>query len=578
MNTFAGTKTILVAEDEPEVRSYLEMALRCQGYLVESAEDGEEVLSSLFTAHRNISLVLLDLMLPRKDGLETLREIRRVDGNLPIIVLSGATSPIHIVEAMKSGATDFIGKPVSHGDLAAAIHKALQVPGCPVSVPAERWGASATNERFMARNGQMKKIEAALKRIAASDVPVLLEGESGVGKEVLARQLHAESPRAKEPFLKLNCASLPAELLESELFGYERGAFTGAFKNKPGKFELADGGTILLDEIGDMDFRLQAKLLQVLQDHEFQRLGGKDTIRVDVRVLAATHCDLEKAMEEGRFREDLYYRLNVIAIKVPPLRERRDEILSLASFFLNKHGAATAKAPEITPTLKQALLAHTWPGNIRELENVMRKFLVFRDADAVAGELGTSRRRKQIEGPETVALFSRPVTTDLPASSVPELAHVSRAAEQAEAEAISSALSTTRWNRKEAAALLGMPYKALLYKMKKLSIDRVGMIVQPGSPARSPAFEVAMPALDRMNETRRQAEAEAILRALNSMRWNRKKAAAVLNIDYKALLYKMKKLGIDRMNSPDGASETEAKTSWSPGTHQRWPEYRTGAN
>jgi transcriptional regulator with PAS, ATPase and Fis domain len=241
---------------------------------------------------------------------------------------------------------------------------------------------------------RVKAIDPILKQIGSSEVPVLIQGETGVGKEVIARQLCAQSARANKGFLKLNCAALPSELIESELFGYERGAFTGAFQKKPGMFELADGGTILLDEIGDMDFRLQAKLLQVLQDQEFQRLGGKETIRVDVRVIAATHCDLEKAIIEGRFREDLYYRLNVVTIRVPPLRERPDEILTLAEFFLRKHGRPGALSLPITPALHQAMIAYYWPGNIRELENVMRKYIVFRDADLIVDDLRARAMRQ----------------------------------------------------------------------------------------------------------------------------------------------------------------------------------------
>ena len=216
--------------------------------------------------------------------------------------------------------------------------------------------------------------------IGRSRAPVLIQGETGVGKEVLARQLHAYSPRAKRRMLKLNCAALPSELVESELFGYERGAFTGAFQKKPGMFELADGGTILLDEIGDMDFKLQAKLLQVLQDSEFQRLGGKDTIRVDVRVIAATHCDLEKRIADDRFREDLYYRLNVVSLSVPPLRERKDDIIALADFFIRKHAEPGTAIAKIPPRLQELFLEYHWPGNVRELENLVRRFLIFPDA------------------------------------------------------------------------------------------------------------------------------------------------------------------------------------------------------
>ena len=541
-------RTILVGEDELEVRHYLELALRCQGYSVALAENGEEVLSFLGGTGRDISLVLLDIMMPRKDGMETLREIRRSDRDLPIIMLSGASSPLRVVEAIKKGATDFLAKPVSHEDLGAAIEKALQSrPGPWTSLP-DPITPPTGNELFYSSNPRMRAIVAALEQIGASEVPVLLQGESGVGKEVLARQLHEQSPRSNKPFLKLNCAALPSELLESELFGYERGAFTGAFKNKPGKFEMADGGTILLDEIGDMDFRLQAKLLQVLQDHEFQRLGGKDTVRVNVRVLAATHCDLKKAILEGRFREDLYYRLDVISIQVPPLRERQDEILPLADLFLMKHGAHGIVPPEITPPLRQALLSHDWPGNIRELENVMRRFLVFRDQQALAEELLFNTRRKETaSAPPDPLPPSTSLARQQSGPPIPDMEGVSLTHDQAQAEAILRALHATHWNRRRAAALLQMDYKALLYKMKILNLEEhVISFPVPAADSSAPQqLKAPVSVLDQVNQAREQAEIEAILTALHATHWNRKQAAARLKIAYKALLYKMKKFAIE---------------------------------
>jgi two-component system response regulator AtoC len=477
MQTVNSSRTILVGEDELEVRSYVEMALRCHGYSIELAQDGEDVLSCLERERGKISLVLLDIMMPRKDGLETLRDIRRTDPDLPIIMLSGASSPLKVVEAMKSGATDFIPKPVSHEDLCDAIEKALGARAPlngrlvrPINDPMAVHAADAFSGAV-----RIKAIDALLKQIGPSEVPVLIQGETGVGKEVVARQLCAQSPRANQPFLKLNCAALPSELVESELFGYERGAFTGAFQKKPGMFEQADGGTILLDEIGDMDFKLQAKLLQVLQDHQFQRLGGKDVVSVDVRVIAATHCDLETAIADGRFREDLYYRLNVVTFNIPPLRERRDEIVPLAEFLLKKQSEGAA-VPPLTPLLQQALLAHNWPGNVRELENIMRKYLVIRDADMIAEDLRSRMLRRpglgMASAPSKVTAASAGADTEETTTpGAPILKRVKWAKEQAETEAILTALNSTKWNRKQAAQLLNTDYKALLYKMKKLSIE-----------------------------------------------------------------------------------------------------------
>jgi two-component system response regulator AtoC len=272
-----------------------------------------------------------------------------------------------------------------------------------------------------------------------------------------------------QSFLKLNCAALPSELVESELFGYERGAFTGALQKKPGMFELADGGTILLDEIGDMEYRLQAKLLQVLQDSSFQRIGGKETIKVDVRVMAATHRDLEKRIAEHAFREDLFYRLNVINIQLPPLRERSEDIVPLAEFLLQKHAASGGGVPPLTSELKDAMTRYHWPGNVRELENYVRKFLIFGDAAVIAYELRNRAERKLVVTAPAGAPVLPPDRAQL--GDKPALEQVVAAKHQAEKDLIVAALNSTHWNRKHAAAMLKIDYKALLYKMKKLRIE-----------------------------------------------------------------------------------------------------------
>lgn len=464
-------RTILVGEDELEVRGYLEMALRCLGYSVELAQDGDEVLLCLQSSRTNYAAILLDLMMPNRDGIDTLRQIRRINPNIPVIIVSGAHSTFNVVTAMKNGGTDFLCKPVSHQDLEKAIARALASQGTAAPL---RNPAPATRA-FLGRNPRMKEIHSLVAQIGWSEAPVLIQGETGSGKEVIARELHLQSPRSSKAFLKLNCAALPSELVESELFGYERGAFTGAFQKKAGMFELADGGTILLDEIGDMDVRLQAKLLQVLQDHEFQRIGGKETIKVDVRVMAATHRDLEKAIAEGNFREDLYYRLNVINVVLPPLRERPEDIISLAEFLMNKHITAGGETPGIPPLLKEAMLAYPWPGNVRELENFVRKFLILKDAELLRRELLAKISRKPAAS-VSVAVAPHAPAVQPPAaaaagSGAPILEQVTKAKQQAETDAILAALNSTRWNRKQAAALLKIDYKALLYKMKKLGVE-----------------------------------------------------------------------------------------------------------
>jgi len=461
-------RRILVGEDELEVRGYFQMALQCMGYTVELAQDGDEVLSCLRSSRGDIDAVLLDIMMPNRDGFDTLREIRSFDPDLPVIMLSGSASSINIVNAMKSGATDFLCKPVAHEELRKAITRASEHNGV-VYTPAARIPAPATGA-FAGSSPRMREIQGLVGQIGWSEAPVLIQGETGSGKEVLARELHARSPRSGKPFLKLNCAALPSELVESELFGYERGAFTGAFQKKAGMFETADGGTLLLDEIGDMDVRLQSKLLQVLQDSTFQRIGGKETVKVDVRVMAATHRDLEKAIADRAFREDLYYRLNVINIHLPPLRERKEDVLALAEFLMRKHATKGAPVPQFTLELQHALMTYHWPGNVRELENYVRKLLIFRDSDAIARELHARATRTPLTIAVPLESRPQPAAKHHPDDS-PILEQVVKAKQQAETDAILAALNSTRWNRKRAAVLLKIDYKALLYKMKKLGIE-----------------------------------------------------------------------------------------------------------
>ena len=462
-------RTILVGEDELEVRGYLATALQCLGYRVELAQDGDEVLACLQASRGDIYAILLDLMMPNRDGLDTLVQIRRMDAAIPVIVISGAASTINVVAAMKCGATDFLCKPVLHEELQRAIARAVELRA-PDAAPRMKVRAPASRT-FVCRDERMREIQSLLGQVGWSEAPVLIQGETGSGKEVVARELHALSPRADKPFLKLNCAALPSELVESELFGYERGAFTGAYQKKAGMFELADGGTILLDEIGDMDFRLQAKLLQVLQDHEFQRIGGKDVVKVDVRLMAATHVDLEAAIAERKFREDLYYRLNVINLKIPPLRERREDLIPLAEFLVRRHIGPSDPIPLITEELRHAIMSYYWPGNVRELENFVRRLIILRDASLLARELHTKAMRKPLAAVGVADAPGVATPAGAEAAEAPILEQVTKAKRQAEVEAIVAALDSTHWNRKRAAMLLKVDYKALLYKMKRLGIE-----------------------------------------------------------------------------------------------------------
>jgi two-component system response regulator AtoC len=456
--------TILVADDEPEVREFIQTGLRCRGYRVDGAGDGEEVLRYIREG-RPVAAVLLDVLMPRKSGLDTLREIRALDLDIPVIMVSGASSTMNVVEAMRSGATDFVAKPVIAEDIRRAVKAALDAKSARIESGRQQ-PTTRGPEPFDSNSIRHRELQRILKQVGQSDVPVLILGETGVGKEVAAKEIHAGSRRAQKVFLKLNCAALPSELVESELFGYERGAFTGAFQRKPGMFELADGGTLMLDEIGDMDLKLQSKLLQVLQDQEFHRVGGRDSVRVNVRVLAATHRDLEADVGAGRFRADLFFRLDVINVRLPALRERADDIIPLAEFLLQRHSGSDPPAVVLTSSLKEAMVGYDWPGNIRELENFVRRLAVLRDCDSIDLEL-----RDRIARSRSGVQVSSATSGSAPAYGLPVLEQVTRAKQQAESKAIMSALTSTRWNRKKAAALLNIDYKALLYKMKKLGID-----------------------------------------------------------------------------------------------------------
>jgi len=319
---------------------------------------------------------------------------------------------------------------------------------------------------------QMHRIKEILDQIANTDVTVLIQGESGVGKEVVARSIHLNSFRREKPFVKVNCAALPPELLESELFGYEKGAFTGAYRQKPGKFELANGGTILLDEISEMSLSLQGKLLQVLQDREFSRLGGKKDIRVDVRVLVATNKNIEEGVKNGRFREDLYYRLNVVNITIPPLRERKEEIPIFVEYFLDKFSKKyQKKVPALSDKIMKAFSKHHWLGNVRELENVIQRLIVLGDEKAIIEELTPLTKKDSI--PE---IKKKKISTK---KSQPSLKEINREAiKKAESEIILKALEMTNWNRKKAAHKLKISYKALLYKIRETGLDK--RFISPG--------------------------------------------------------------------------------------------------
>jgi two-component system response regulator AtoC len=474
-----GIPAILVGESDQETVDIVAATLGNR-YSIRVAQTGSQLLQMLQDERYSYSGVLLDTLLRSEDGAPVIKEIRQIDPSVPLIVVSTAAAPGDVVAAMKQGATDFLAKPFSLLELVKVLDKAMQnqvrvAPPQPLPAPPP----SPRGAYFGGSKGVQRLIEI-LRRVGPSDVPVLIQGETGAGKEVFAREVHAHSRRAARTFLKLNCAALPSELVESELFGYERGAFTGAMQRKAGMFEIADGGTLLLDEIGDMDFKLQAKLLQVLQDSTFQRLGGKETVRVDVRIIAATHRNLETAIANGTFREDLYYRLNVISVEVPALRQRQADIIPLAEFLLKKYTPAGSDPIVLTTDLSRTLLRYSWPGNIRELENVMRRLVIMRDQNAIIEALESRTARREERETATAATAAVPAEPVIP-TTASVLERVSRAKEEAEMSAILQMLNQTHWNRKKAARLLDIDYKALLYKMKKLGIEERSSSEVPAS-------------------------------------------------------------------------------------------------
>ena len=507
---------VMVVDDDPSMCAFLESFLDERGYHAVTVGNAQDAVKRYQTDRP--AAVILDMVMPGEmDGLAALAAFKKIDHDVPIIVLSGQGRTTTVVQAMKLGASDFVSKPFEEADLEVPLTAALRQHQLSreVATLRDQLQSQSKYKMLFGHSERMAEVQDLIERVADTDVTCLIRGESGTGKELVARALCSSSLRRDKPFVKVNCAALPTELLESELFGFERGAFTGAIQHKPGKFEFANHGTMFLDEIGDMSFPLQAKLLQVLQDGEFARLGGKHDVHVDVRVVAATNKDLEQAVADGQFREDLFFRLNVVCINMPPLRERREEIPVLVDYFLKKYSVQYNKpCVDLSPDTMRLLMDYDWPGNIRELENLIKRTVVLGTEAPIRKEIAHGIA---MAAQKQSAVFSRqsavvshqsavpgrqpaplravaPAGAGSPSStsstgSVPmtpteiacaaaeagnySLKDISRtAAREAERELIFKMLQQTRWNRKETAEILGISYKALLYKIKENGLDK----------------------------------------------------------------------------------------------------------
>src|SRR5438477_3056486 len=510
---------IMVVDDDHAICEFLRMFLDGLGYRSTAVNDAEQAIE-MYSAERP-DAVIIDVIMPGSmDGLGALAAFKKIDRDVPVIVMSGQGRTATVVQAMKLGAFDFVGKPFDETDLEALLADALRQRRLNRDVSMVRNGLQHPNTHPMVSGDspEMREVKELIERVAGTDVTVLIRGESGTGKELIARALYAASVRRDKPFVKVNCAALPTELLESELFGFEKGAFTGAIQHKPGKFEFANHGTMFLDEIGDMSFPLQAKLLQALQDGEFSRLGGKSDVRVDVRVITATNCDLEAAVASGRFREDLYFRLNVVTITIPPLRDRREEIPMLTEHFVKKYSVQYNKPfPGISHELSALFLEYEWPGNVRQLENLIKRMVVLGSEAPIVQEL------------------KNPSCTSAPRATAPPLQPVIPPPAAAAVAIAPASLAATAPAMVGAGAMMaGAP--------AAIGIGSVAAVAAPAGA--SAAVNVSLKDIART--AAREAERELILRMLTRTRWNRKEAAEILGISYKALLYKIKENGLDK--------------------------------
>jgi two-component system nitrogen regulation response regulator NtrX len=470
--------TILVVDDEKNIRRTLQMVLSGAGFDTVEAGSAEEAL--LLLDQREIDLAIFDLKLPKMSGLEALSKIRSRPEltRLPVIVISGHASVAEAVEAVQMGATDFFEKPLDRDRVLVSVHNALKTSKLQREVERLREGASQRHE-MIGESLVMRRLYAEVEKVAPTRGRVLITGESGTGKELIARAIHRLSPRKEQAFIKVNCAAIPGELIESELFGYEKGAFTGAVGRKKGLFEQASGGTLFLDEIGDMSLDAQAKVLRALQSGEITRVGSEQTVVVDVRVVAATNRDLEAGVADGRFREDLYFRLSVVPLRSPSLRERRDDIPALALAFAKTFAAENGiREKHVDAEVVEALSQRSWPGNVRELRNVVERMVILSGDRVTLDDVPPEGRLRDSQSGEAAAAPVR--VSSAPVAQAPELPNgdarptLREFRDRAEADYIMATLREFDWNISRASVVLGVERTNLHKKMRALGIKREG--------------------------------------------------------------------------------------------------------
>jgi two-component system nitrogen regulation response regulator GlnG len=463
-------KTVVIADDDATILWVLEKFFREKGFEVTSVKEGVAALERLKAT--SAALALLDINMPGKNGIEVLKEA----GGIPtsVIIMTGEATMKNAIEAMREGAFDYITKPIDLDELDLMVERAFEARRLEKEVSLLKEMLKEKGPHFVGKSKLMERVFKTIGKVAARDVTVLIEGESGTGKELVARLIHANSPRRSGPFVAINSAAVPKDLMEAELFGYEKGAFTGAIETRAGKFEIADTGTVFLDEIADMDLNLQAKLLRAIQEREFYRIGGKTTVSVDLRIIAATNQDLEKAVEEKRFREDLYYRINVVAIKIPPLRDRKDDIALLVEYFLERFREEFGVAKKLSPKAAENLYGYDWPGNVRELENALKKAYILSPGVVIEPQdmelTGKKLKKESLE--DMIARRLEPFIEKTFSSKSAKHELYDSLMPFMERPLIKLVLKKTDFNQVKAAEILGINRNTLRKKIRELKIGQ----------------------------------------------------------------------------------------------------------